>query len=238
MKANLGFTTTAFYSDMPNPYFPFHSLGYQCNPFRAVTDAEWTALAVLPESIEAVKDAPYLQLLGDKGHGKTTALLALAAHLKSQGFRVAYEHLEVDQDHFTTPLAALDAFLLDEAQRLTPSERQRLLQANLARLIVAGHEDLTPLFSRFGLALVTVRLDTCSFTHIAAVVGRRLNFFALPVPPGAPACANISPQALAYLHTAFGADVRQIEIALYETFEVLKGREGVSEVTVEDIQYV
>ena len=228
---------------MPNPYFPFHALGYQCNPFRAVSDEEWAALAVLPESIEAVKDAPYLQLLGDKGHGKTTLLLALAAYFKSLDLRTAYEHLEVGQERFTTPLRSdefirhrLDAFLLDEAQRLTRAERERLLRANLPRLVVAGHEDLSLLFNRFRLPLVTVRLDTCSLAHVAAVVARRLGFFGLPTVEGASSRVSISPQALAYLHDAFGADLRHIEAALYEGFETLKGRKGVREMGVEDVQ--
>ena len=83
---------------MTNPFFPFHALGFQCNPFRAVTDSEWVDLAILPDSIPA--DFVHLQLLGDQGHGKTTALLALTARFS----RSAYEHLEVDQDQFTTPL--------------------------------------------------------------------------------------------------------------------------------------
>ena len=75
---------------MPNPYFPFHALGYQGNPFRAVTDDEWVALAILPDSIETVVNHPHLQILGDKGHGKTTTLLALAARFQKQNQVVAY----------------------------------------------------------------------------------------------------------------------------------------------------
>jgi len=224
---------------MHNPYFPFHALGYQGNPFRAVTDAEWVELAILPESIEAVlkADEPYIQILGDKGHGKTTTLLALAARFYQDGWRTAYEHLEVGADHFTTDLVGLelDVFLLDETQRLTRGERHRLLTSGLGHLVVAGHEDLTPLFAYFGLTLITVRFDTAPLFHVASVIARRLDYFALP---GAVERVTISPEAIAYLHTTFGADLRRTEQVLYEVFESLRGREGVRVVGVEAVKFV
>ena len=36
---------------MRNPWFPFHSLGFRCNPFRVLTDEEWAEVAVLPEEV-------------------------------------------------------------------------------------------------------------------------------------------------------------------------------------------
>ena len=220
--------------DMPNPYFPFHALGYQGNPFQAVTDDEWVALAILPDSIETVVNHPHLQILGDKGHGKTTTLLALAARFQKQNQVVAYEHLEIDQDHFITDLTGLDVFLLDEAQRLTKRERERLLGTRL-RLVIASHEDLTPLFTRFGQPLTTVRFDTAPFAHVVAVVERRLVFFALP---NVTARVTVSPDAIRFLHTTFGADVRQIEMALYEVFEMVKRWEVICEIGVEDVKSV
>lgn len=220
---------------MPNPYFPFHALGYQCNPFRAVTDAEWVALAVLPPEVEAVAGVPYLQVLGDKGHGKTTTLLTLTERFRQQGLKAAYEHLEVEADHFITPLSGLDVFVLDEAQRLTSSERHRLLTANLGRLVLAGHEDLTPLFKRFGLSLTTIYFDTTTLEHFSNVVARRLDYFALP---DVAQRAGVTPEALAYLYATFGADVRHSEQVLYEAFESVKGREGVEAVGVEEVRAV
>lgn len=217
---------------MSNLYFPFHRLGYQCNPFRAVTDAEWVALAIVPESIEQVLSQPNFQILGDKGHGKTTTLLALAARFGAQGQRVAYEHLEVEQNRFITDLAGLDIFLLDEAQRLTKRERERLLGGRL-RLILASHEDLTPLFTRFGLRLATVQFDSAPLAHVTAVLERRLAFFALA---GSSQRVAIQPEAIQLLHTTFGADVRKIELALYEVFEEIKSREGIAAIGMEDVK--
>src|SRR5262245_45267305 len=33
-------------------FFPFHAIGFQCNPFRALTDEEWAAVAVLPADLQ------------------------------------------------------------------------------------------------------------------------------------------------------------------------------------------
>jgi chromosomal replication initiation ATPase DnaA len=217
---------------MPNPYFPFHSLGYQCNPFRAVTDDEWVSLAIVPESVERVLGEPNFQILGDKGYGKTTTLLSLTARFKAQGLRTAYEHLEVEQNQFTTQLGNLDVFLLDEAQRLIGRERERLME-NRLRLVIASHEDLTPLFNRFGLPLATVRFETVPLAHVAAVVERRLAFFALP---DGPRRVTLQPEAIQLLHATFGADVRKIELALYEAFEAIKSRADLTTIEAEDVK--
>lgn len=205
---------------MPNPYFPFRDLGYRCNPFRAVSDEEWAGLAIVPAAVEAALAERHVQILGDKGHGKTTTLLALAERFRRAGQRAAYEHLEIGQDQFTSDPAGLDVCLLDETQRLKRSERERLLKrACLPRLILAGHEDFTPWFNRFGLALATVRFDKYPPEHIAAVVARRLEFFSLD---GAAAPAGVSPAAIQYLQAAFGGDVRAMEQVLYEGFEQMR----------------
>src|SRR3990172_8894817 len=72
---------------MINPYFPFHALGFRCNPFRAVTDDEWVDIAILPEPVAeiAAKGFVNLQVLGEKGYGITTTLLAQAAQFKREG---------------------------------------------------------------------------------------------------------------------------------------------------------
>jgi replication-associated recombination protein RarA len=205
---------------MPNSYFPFHDLGYQCNPFRAVSDEEWAALAIVPAAVEAALAERHVQILGDKGHGKTTILLALAERFRRAGQGAAYEHLEIGQDRFTSDPAGLEVLLLDETQRLKRSERERLLKrARLPRLILAGHEDLAPWFKRFGLALATVQFDVCPLAHLNAVIARRLAHFTLA---GSAAPIGVSADAIQYLHTAFGGDIRLMEQALYEAFEQMR----------------
>ncbi len=215
---------------MTNPFFPFHALGFQCNPFRAVTDSEWIDLAILPDSIPA--DFVHLQLLGDRGHGKTTALLALAARFS----RSAYEHLEVEQDHFTTLLDGLDIFFLDEAQRLNPRERGRffstMAQTGL-RAALGSHEDFSLSFADRGWPLTTIHLDKAPCSHVDAVIRRRLSYFALN--PNRPH-ATLAPEAIAYLHQTFGADLRMIENVLYEVFEELREIGEIREITTAAIK--
>jgi hypothetical protein len=207
-----------------NPYFPFHALGLQGNPFRALTDEEWGNLALLPSELLALDPAAPVQILGERGHGKTSLLMGLAAQGRQTGQKIVYEYLAAGQDRFTTPLAGLDVFLLDEAQRLNRRERGRLLAQMLApgkapRLILSSHEDLAPLFARRRLNLATLRLAEASVDHLRAVVERRLAFFALPGGPG----VTLAPEAAAYLHEQFGGDLRAVEQLLYEACQQLSG---------------
>lgn len=217
-----------------SPYFPFHALGFRCNPFRAVTDDEWMDIAILPEPVAeiAAKGFVNLQVLGEKGYGKTTTLLALAAQFKREGKRIAYEHIEEGRSQFTTEFGGLDVFLLDEAQRLSERERERLLAAlpengDGLHAVLGSHDDLTPLFARRGLPLTTVRYDTTTLTHLAAVTHRRLTYFASGTDTPS---VTLSPDAVRYLHTTFGGDIRETEMLLYEVFQRLRER---GEITVE-----
>ena len=217
-----------------NPYFPFHALGFRCNPFRAVTDAEWVSVAILPDSVAEIiaKGFVHLQIIGEKGYGKTTTLLALAAQFKREGKRIAYEHIEEGRRQFTTEIGGLDVFLLDEAQRLSERERERLLAAlsengDGLHAVLGSHDDLTPLFARRGLPLTTVHHDTAPLAHLNVVIQRRLAYFALS--GGAPG-VTLSPEAVRYLHETFGGDIRAMEMLLYEVFQRLREK---GEITVE-----
>lgn len=207
---------------MRDPYFPFRALGLRANPFRALTDDEWADVVVLPPAAEAaVHSAIHLQVLGEMGRGKTSTLLGLAARLRRAGQRAAYEYLPLGQRAFRAPLAGLDVFLLDEAQRLRSGERRRLLAAAAGglRLVVGSHEDLSPLFARRGLAVVTVQLGAPDYEHLERVLRRRLDYFALD--PARPAI-SLAPAAVAALHAAYGSDLRAIERCLYEVFQSLE----------------
>ncbi|MBI3910385.1 MAG: hypothetical protein HY320_05560 [Armatimonadetes bacterium] len=206
-----------------NRYFPFHALGFRCNPFRALTDEEWAEVAVLPEAIAAVlaRGFVHLQILGPMGSGKTTVLLGLTTRFRQEGGRVAYEYLPDRQHRFRTRVRDLDLFLLDEAQRLSLYQRARLLSAAAkqsqegVRLVVSSHEDLAPLFARRALPLATVRLDALTTAHLRPVLEQRLAYFALD---GAPR-VTFAPDAVHYLQETFGADLRAAEHFLYEVFQ-------------------
>jgi hypothetical protein len=198
-------------------YFPFHALGLRCNPFRALTDEEWGDLARLPEALLALAPATHVQILGEHGHGKTSLLMGLAAQGRRAGQKLRYEYLAEGQSRFETPLAGLDVFLLDEAQRLSRRERGRLLAEISApgparRMVISSHTDLAPLFAQHRLPLATLHPAAASVEHLRAIVADRLAYFALP---GGPSLA-LAPDALDYLHQRFGGNLRAVEQLLYE----------------------
>ncbi len=213
--------TRDFILSMRDPYFPFHALGFQSNPFRALTDEEWTAIVVLPDPVlRAVASGGHLQVLGELGRGKTSTLLGLAEHFRRAGCAVAYEYLPIGQDTFKSMLAGLEVFLFDEAQRLRPDERRRLMRAAPGglRLILGSHEDLTALFNGAGLSLSTVRLEVSGQAHLESILTRRLDYFALPnCQPG----VTLDPSAAPYLEATFGTNLRAMERFLYEVFQQL-----------------
>ena len=165
-----------------------------------------------------------LQILGERGHGKTSLLLGLAAHERRQGKRAVYEYLGAGQDRYTASLAGLDTFLLDEAQRLSRREQSRLLDEMFApgparRLIMSSHQDLTRLFVARRLSLATFWLAAATVDHLRAVVERRLAYFALPGGPG----ITVSGEAFTYLHRRFGGNLRAVEQLLYEACQQIMG---------------
>lgn len=206
---------------MTRAYFFFHQLGYRRNPFGALTAEEWAAVAVLPTAVAPLFQMTqgHGQLLGPMGSGKTTTLLGLRAHFAARGAAVVYEYLPQGQTWFETEPAGLDLFLLDEAQRLTWRQRRRLMNGvrdGRLRLIMSSHEDLTPLFARRKLPLLTVSLaDQASPAHYAAVLAQRLAFFALPDA----ARVTLGETAVQFLYDTFGQNMREAEYFLYEVWQ-------------------
>ena len=230
---------------MQRPFFHFPHIGYRRNPFGALTDAEWTAIAVLPPAIERIlaDGFEHLQILGPMGIGKSTTLLALQSWFQNQNLqrkgaetqrglkeksapsaksavkKMVYEYLPEGQRYFVTETKGLDVFLLDEAQRLNWWQRRKLMKvADHLRLIISSHEDLTPLFARKGLTLTSVDLSgEMDVEWITAVIHKRLAYFAIPNQPH----ATLTPVAITYLIETFGQNLRQMEYFLYEVWQQL-----------------
>lgn len=205
---------------MPQRFFPFHDLGLQANPFRTLTHEEWLAVTVLPREISQLLESEigHLQFRGRKGCGKTTVLYSVEAHLRQAERRVAYERVAEDADRFSAPIEGLEFFLLDEAQRLTPAERHRLLAAAPGLcLIIGNHEDFTRQFRRRGLSLLTINLDGMMFSELATILERRLAYFSLTGSPS----HSFSASALTFLRRRYAPDLRAAELFLYEYFQQL-----------------
>jgi hypothetical protein len=219
-----------------SPYFPFHAIGFRCNPFRELTRQEWVELIVLPPDVMKILDEGFthLQILGEKGSGKTTRLISLQAHLDARGWCTAYEYLPEGQVRFCTQPDGLDYFLLDEVQRLSPGERKRLLKFTgaeappskwLARhelmnpeprlhLVLGSHADLSPLFTRWGLPLQTLSIQNRP-ENLQEILTRRLDYFSLE----AVSPVRLDEQAVLRLYQHFGGDFRAVIDCLYELFQ-------------------
>jgi hypothetical protein len=205
---------------MPQRFFPFHDVGLQANPFRTLTHDEWLTVTVMPREISQLLESEigHLQFRGQKGCGKTTVLYSIEAHLRRAGRRVAYERVAEDADRFSKPIEGLEFFLLDEAQRLSPAERDRLLAvARGLCLIIGNHEDFTRQFYRRDLSLVTINLEGIIFTELAAILERRLAYFSLTGSPG----YAFSASAVTFLTRRYSPDLRSAELFLYEYFQQL-----------------
>ncbi|MFZ0548490.1 MAG: hypothetical protein WAM60_23785 [Candidatus Promineifilaceae bacterium] len=205
---------------MANSFFPFFSLGFHCNPFRTLTDEEWAEIAVIPSYVQQKLVVGYenLQVLGEKGYGKTTILLSIAAEKRHHGRRIAYEYIPEDGRTFQTPLDNLDDFFLDEAQRLEKKERKRLLtHPNAPSLVIASHEDLASLFAAYGRSLTTIKLGQTELAHLQAVLNRRLAYSSLTEHPP----FTFTDEAVQQLWDKFGRNIRATEHYLYEYFQQL-----------------
>lgn len=203
--------------------FPFHALGYSRNPFGALSDAEWEAVAILPAAVQtALESGLPLQLLGPKGAGKSTTLRKMAALLRDGGTRVAYEYIPEGQNRFYTPLAGLQAFCLDEVQRLRWTERQRLRRSGV-RLLLGAHRPLTWRGEGKRPYFLTINLpELITPAHWQAIIARRLTHFALPGQPH----LTLTAEAIDLLAQTFGADLREGEYFLYEVWQAYAAKVG------------
>lgn len=210
-----------------NRFFPFHPFGLRGNPFRALTDEEWAEIVVLPDAaMGAASGTAHLQIIAARGRGKTSALLGLAAAFAREGKKAVYEYLAEGQSSFSAEARGLDVFLLDEAQRLSERELDKLLRLAASpgeklRLALSSHVDLTPQFSRRGLPFVTVPLGSIAPAYLQKILDRRLRYFALGGSPTAQ--TTFAPDAADFLCQQFGGDLRSAERFLYEFFQRLEG---------------
>ncbi|MCA9934913.1 MAG: hypothetical protein H6662_11075 [Ardenticatenaceae bacterium] len=199
--------------------FPFHALGYSRNPFGALTDEEWTAVAILPQAICDVlpHGCRHVQVLGPKGAGKSTTLRKMAAELRAGRRRAVYEYLPEGQHYFSTNLHDVEIFCLDEVQRLNWWYLLRLVRwgGTQGRLILGSHRDLTKWFGWQRPFLTTFYLpDLITRDHWQKAITARLRYFAIKENPH-----TLSAEEIKQLYEKFGADMREGEYYLYEVWQ-------------------
>jgi hypothetical protein len=199
-------------------YFPFYRFNLKQNPFGTLNDREWLQVTVLPSPVEAAleNDFDHLLVLGRKGRGKSTTLHYLVNAYRAQGLATAHERLPRFHWRYTTDIAPLDVFALDEMQRIAPWEAVRLFrEARGKRLLIGSHADHTAAFRLRGLGVTTVRLGReANRDRLARILARRLAVFRLDAsaPPG----LHFTPDAVDWLWGRYGSDLRSMNSFLYD----------------------
>ena len=193
----------------------FAHVNLRRNPFGELTRDERTQLAVV-EIHEALEHLTLprssVQIVGEKGHGKTTHLLAIASHFSDS----SYVHIPEGQ-RCVIPTDG-EPLLIDEAQRLTLHQRWRLLRSS-RRLILGTHVDLAQGLSRAGRPVLTLeanRLTDADRVH--TILNARIQFVRRapgPIP-------SITKATASRLFAQFGSDLRSIEHSLYHDFQQLR----------------
>lgn len=204
----------------------FEHSNLRWNPFGEASFGDRRELALL----RVAPPAPgvHLQIIGEAGHGKTSALLALLEHIEGARYIYVPDPTRVDTPFlgWWRVVARLLAdrrgsLLVDEAQRL-PRLVRAWLSTRPDTLVLATHDDLGADWRR---PLATVALNTAEPAFVQEVIGTRLRWArrrqgAVPQP---------SPALLQTLRERHGACVRAIEADLYFCYQ---RHDGVGEVEV------
>jgi len=200
-------------------FFPFHSLGLQKNPFGALTRDEWVSVTVPPPIIREIvdKNVEHLQVIGDKGRGKSTTLHWLCHHFQMRGQTVSYERLPRWTFNYHTDISSLDCFALDEAQRLLFVHQYRLFRhLQGKRLLLGTHHSWERAFRRYGLHLTTVYIgNQTTRDHIQQIIDKRLIVFATDKG----ALIYFDASAIDYLWVTWRDNLRGMEYFLYHTLQ-------------------
>ena len=214
---------------LASQFFPYTRLGFTDNPFRVLTDAEWTELAIVPDDLQTILEdnSAHLQLVGEMGRGKSTILRGVAHHFKAKNRHVTFEYVRRGQRRYHVPIQTQDIAVLDEMQRLWWGERIRLLIAlhrHPVRLITSSHTDLTLWFRLAGLPLVTHSINDASPEILQDILNRHLDYFRNTKTTA----VHFTDGAVAYLSDCFGSDRRAIERFLYEVFQRLETPQAIT----------
>ncbi|MEJ7593431.1 MAG: hypothetical protein WKF77_17965 [Planctomycetaceae bacterium] len=199
---------------------PFSHLNLRRNPFGELTAVERTALALV-ESGDALRHLALprsvVQVIGEKGFGKTTHLLALAAHFADN----AYIHIPEGQ-RAAIPETG-EPLLIDEAQRLTLAQRWQTFRSD-RRLILGTHTDFESVLRRAGRPILTIAAN--QFTNelrVHTLLNARIQSARRddgPIP-------SITLSTASKLLAQFGSDIRSMEHSMYDTFQQLRNIQDV-----------
>ena len=193
---------------------PFVHLNLRFNPFGELPlkyRAELAVIEMTPLLEHLERPRAVLQLIGEKGHGKTTHLLALKECFPGAG----YVHFPEQE---RPPVPEGNPLILDEAQRIPWWQRRQLFQRPVP-LILGTHRDFTRQLQRLGRTVKTVPAgEKTNRQQLEKILHRRIEFARRdpgPVP-------SIPLTTIDKLLDQHGDDIRAIEGHLYDLFQDLE----------------
>ncbi|MFC1588171.1 hypothetical protein ACFL54_07670 [Planctomycetota bacterium] len=153
----------------------YKQLGFHYNPFGTLDEDQMLTVTVLCTEMEELLQSSWdiLEIIGDKGAGKTLYLHYLKHIYQQQGLAVEYEHLENPGQKVLGNYASCRVFFLDEAQRARRRQLVRIL-GKTEKLVTATHEScrhLAPSHRHF----VSLSLGNPSLKVFRRIVIKRLD---------------------------------------------------------------
>jgi hypothetical protein len=205
--------TASVHASASDQALPFAHLNLRRNPFGELEREDRAALAVVDVDrwLRRLERPGFaVQFVGDKGHGKTTHLLALKQHLP----RAGYVHVGEGQ---RPRIPQTDPLLIDEIQRLPAGRRRRVFRARIS-LAIGSHVDFGAELARAGFKWDTVRVaDALDAERLYEILNRRIQW-ARRRPGRVPKVTLRTAQSLL---DRFGGNVRAMEARMYDLFQQL-----------------
>lgn len=198
---------TARLTGSPSPWAAWN---LRFNPFGEPSSEDVPGLIVENvDDLQAWVETPghALQLLGDKGRGKTARLRALEPRLQ-----IPYVYLGEGEPIPYLPRCG--GLLLDEAQRLPRGQRRRLFN-EIDQLALSSHENLERDLSAAGWEVRTVHVGGFETSQLDVILTRRLEWARRGPGP----LPQIRTQTRDTLTRHHGDDLRAILDDLYERFQ-------------------
>lgn len=201
---------------------PFAHLNLRRNPFGELDLASWAGLAVVDveRQVTQLERPGYaVQLMGDKGRGKTTHMLAIRRRFP----RAPYVHVGEDFRARRPHIPHGHPLLVDEIQRLSPRRRRRVYRRRVS-LVVGTHEDFGAELRQAGFDVETVDVGgALDARRLREILNRRIE--AARRGPGR--LPRVTIGTAHAMIDRFDDDVRAIQWQMYDLFQTLRGIQDV-----------
>ena len=204
-------------TDSSQNLLPFSHLNLRRNPFGEFTQTERIDVAVVDiQAFTRHLQEPncVVQLVGEKGYGKTTHLLSLRSEFGTSG----YVHIA---EGTRGQIPSGSPIMIDEAQRLTFRQRWKLFRQHVP-LVLGTHRDFCIELRAAGRRVVTVHVqEATSVDRVHCLLNARIEH----VRRGSGAIPQVTRETSAALLEKHGPNIRSI---LHELFEVTQKMSSIS----------